>query len=69
MKVNVFRSLCEQLGYDPEAVLSVRVNVDQVVVVTKNESGRLGVTNYELGDGELRRASQGPLFAGPSQSE
>lgn len=62
MSTHVFRSLCEQLGYDPHSVLSVRVNSSQVVVVTKNELGHLRVTNYEQAEDGLRRAAQGPPF-------
>lgn len=67
MSLDVFRALCERLGYDPTSVLSVRVNPRQVVVVAKNEVGELHVTNYEQADSGLRRVSQGANFAGPRQ--
>jgi hypothetical protein len=67
MSLDVFPALCEQLGYDPASVLSVRVNPRQVVVVARNGKGELNVTNYEQGDAGLRRVAQGPSFAGSRQ--
>jgi hypothetical protein len=58
MKGPLFRSLCEHVGYPPEAVLSVRVDADQVVVVTR-ASGQLRVTTFRQSDGGLELVSQG----------
>jgi hypothetical protein len=68
MSLDVFRSFCEILGYDPTSVLSVRVNPRQVVVVAKNDVGELHVTNYEQADSGRRHVSQGANFVGPRQS-
>ena len=58
MQGRLFRALCEQLGYPPDAVLSVRIDSDQVVVVTR-ASGQLSVTTYGQSEGGLELVSQG----------
>ena len=58
MKGDLFRALCEQLDYTPEEVLSVRVDADQVVVVTR-ASGQLRVTTFGQTDGGLEVISRG----------
>ena len=55
---NLFRALCEQLSYPPDAVLSVRVDADRVVVVTR-ASGQLRVTTFGQSDRGLELISRG----------
>jgi hypothetical protein len=56
---DAFRALCAELGYSPDRVLSVRVNADQVVVVTWKDSGELQVTTYAEDPDGLRLVSKG----------
>jgi hypothetical protein len=58
MQGNLFHALCEQLGYRPAAVLSVRIDAGQVVIVTR-ASGQLRVTTYVQSDGGLELVSRG----------
>ena len=58
MKGDLFRALCEQLGYAPESVFSVRVDADRVVVVTR-ASGQLRVTTFGQSEGGLEVVSRG----------
>jgi hypothetical protein len=58
MNGNLFGALCEQLGYTPDGVLSVRVDADQVVVVTR-ASGQLRVTTFRQSPGGLELVSRG----------
>jgi hypothetical protein len=58
MKGNLFRDVCEQLGYTAEGVFSVRVDADRVVVVTR-ASGQLRVTTFGQSDEGLTLVSQG----------
>jgi hypothetical protein len=58
MKGNLFRELCEQLGYTPEGVFSVRMDADRVVVVTR-ASGQLRVTTFGQAEEGLTLVSEG----------
>jgi hypothetical protein len=58
MNGNLFRALCERLGYTPDGVLSVRVDAHHVVVVTRT-SGQLRVTTFGQSEDGLELVSQG----------
>jgi len=58
MKGDMFRTLCEELGYLPDGVLSVRIDAVQVVVVTR-ASGQLSVTTFRQSEGGLELVSRG----------
>jgi hypothetical protein len=58
MKGEIFGALCEELGYLPDDVLSVRIDAAQVVVVTR-ASGQLSVTTFRQSDGGLELVSRG----------
>ncbi|MGY1807004.1 biotin carboxylase N-terminal domain-containing protein [Blastococcus sp. SYSU D00669] len=46
VSTSLFRWLCEELGYAPEHVLSVRLNRTEAVVVTRDDAGQLRVVNH-----------------------
>ena len=46
MSVDLFRLLCEELGYEPKDVLSVRVNPRRAFVSFVNSSGELCRANH-----------------------
>ena len=62
---DLFHWLCEELGYDPDRVASVRVHSEQVVVIERDPAGLLHITTYEPADGCLRFVSRGPAFPRP----
>jgi hypothetical protein len=48
MIAHLFSTLCETLGYDPDSVVSVRVNPRKVVISHIDSSGMLGSTTHLL---------------------
>jgi hypothetical protein len=58
MTGNLFRALCQQLGYESDDVLSVRVDADRAVVVTR-ASGQLSVTTFRQSERGLELLSRG----------
>jgi hypothetical protein len=58
MKDHLFRFLCEHVGYPPDTVVSVRLDADQVVVVTRT-AGQLRVTTFRQSEGGLELVSRG----------
>ena len=66
---DLFRRLCEELGYAPDRVASVRLNATQVVVVEREAAGLLHITTYEPVDERLRLVARGPAIGqSPSQT-
>jgi hypothetical protein len=48
MIAHLFSALCETLGYEPDSVMSVRVNPHMVVITHIDSSGMLGSTTHLL---------------------
>ncbi|RFU21606.1 hypothetical protein [Geodermatophilus marinus] len=44
----MFTAICAELGYDPYAVLSVRLNAREVVVTRSDEHGGLGTVTHPV---------------------
>jgi hypothetical protein len=57
---DLFRRLCEDLGYDPDAVLSVRLTAEQAVVVVGDGPGQLHVETYATSPAGLHLVGRGP---------
>jgi hypothetical protein len=70
MESDVFRTVCERLGYPAGSVWSIRINREQIVVVTRSGSGQLKVINHD-GNGRAIPGEPEPvrglLGTGPGQ--
>ena len=60
MESDVFDGLCRALGYQPDSVLSIRVNPREVVVVHVDATGDLRRVIHRIGD-ERRHRPAPPL--------
>lgn len=47
--------LAQKLGYDPECVVSMRMNKDEFVVVHRDEQGRMQITEHSMSAPEGER--------------
>jgi hypothetical protein len=56
----LFPWLCQELGYAPDQVISVRLNSEQIVVVEREPAGSLHIATYEPADGRLQLVARGP---------
>jgi hypothetical protein len=57
MRADLFDEICQELGYEPDRVLSVRVTSGKAVVVFTDASG------------DLRRATHRPVEIAPTPQE
>ncbi|MBB3084630.1 hypothetical protein [Geodermatophilus sabuli] len=58
MDDTLFHLVCTMLGYEPERVLSVRINPRQVVVTTADPAGELRSTTYRQSAGPVQAVLQ-----------
>src|SRR4051812_37405233 len=65
MESDVFDGLCRTLGYQPDSVLSIRVNPREVVLVHVDATGDLHRAIHRIGD-ERRHRPVPPLGVAPS---
>jgi hypothetical protein len=65
MDSDVFDGLCRALGYQPDSVLSIRVNPREVVLVHVDATGDLRRAIHRIGDVRRQRSAP-PLGVMPS---
>ena len=58
MDDTLFHLVCTRLGYEPDRVLSVRINPRQVVVTAADPAGELRSTTYRQSAGPVRAVLQ-----------
>jgi hypothetical protein len=54
MTNDLFRTVCEELGYAAEDVRSIRINASEAVVVVMTAAGELQVTTHRANDARTR---------------
>jgi hypothetical protein len=62
MNNDIFSRLCQELGYDAEDVISIRVNDHEVVILTRQTSGRMCIVTHRHGHDGSPRVSRGVPF-------
>jgi hypothetical protein len=58
MDNTLFHLVCTMLGYEPDRVLSVRINPRQVVVTAADPAGELRCTTYPQSAGPVQAVLQ-----------
>jgi hypothetical protein len=66
MDSDLFDGLCRALGYQPDSVLSIRVNPREVVVVHTDATGGLRRAIHRIGDERRHRPAPPPGVVAPS---